>query len=69
MSHTRMGQYMHMGQNNYIPWRVTDIPGAALEKRDPESLKVAELKFWLRCQGETGLSKLKNKVGFYILAA
>ena len=38
-----------------------DIPGAALGNRYPEALKVAELKFWLRCRGAMGLSKLKTK--------
>ena len=38
-----------------------DIPGASLEGRAPEALKVAELKFWLRCRGAVGLSKLKTK--------
>ena len=41
-----------------------DIPGAALGNRDPEALKVAELKFWLRCRGSTGLSKLKTKADY-----
>ena len=41
-----------------------DIPGAALGNRDPEALKVAELKFWLRCRGATGLSKLKTKADY-----
>ena len=31
-----------------------DIPGASLGGCDPEKLKVAELKFWLRCRGATG---------------
>ena len=38
-----------------------DIPGASLGNRDPNTLKVVEFKFWLRCQGATGLSKLKTK--------
>ena len=38
-----------------------DIPGASLGDRNPEALKVKELKFWLRCRGATGLSKLKTK--------
>ena len=38
-----------------------DIPGASLEGRAPEALKIAELKFWLRCCGAMGLSKLKTK--------
>ena len=38
-----------------------DIPGASLEGRAPEALKIAELKFWLRCRGANGLSKLKTK--------
>ena len=41
-----------------------DIPGASLGNRDPESLKVAELKFWLRCRGATGLSRLKTKAEY-----
>ena len=41
-----------------------DIPGASLGNRDPEALKVAELKFWLRCRGATGLSKLKTKADY-----
>ena len=39
----------------------TDIPGASLGGRTPEALKIAELKFWLRCHGASGLSKLKTK--------
>jgi len=38
-----------------------DIPGAFLEGRASEALKVAELKFWLCCRGAIGLSKLKTK--------
>ena len=38
-----------------------DIPGASLEGRTPESLKIGELKFWLCCCGVSGLSKLKTK--------
>ena len=38
-----------------------DIPGASLGNRKPEALKVVELKFWLRCRGAKGLSKLKTK--------
>ena len=38
-----------------------DIPGAPLEGRAPEALKIAKLKFWLRCHGANGLSKLKTK--------
>lgn len=38
-----------------------DIPGAFLCGREPETFKVTELKFWLRCRGATGLSKLKTK--------
>jgi len=40
-----------------------DIPGASLEGWAPEALKIAELKFWLRCRhsGANGLSKLKTK--------
>ena len=31
-----------------------DIPGASLEGQAPESLKIAELKFWLHCHGLWG---------------
>ena len=30
-----------------------DIPGAALAGRNPSSLKNEELKFWLRCCGDS----------------
>ena len=43
-----------------------DIPGASLEGRAPEArLKIAELKFWLRCRGASGLSKLKTKSDYW----
>ena len=35
-----------------------DIPGASLEGRAPEALKIAELKFWLRCRGASSLYRL-----------
>ena len=38
-----------------------DIPGASLEGRTPEALKIAELKFWLHCHKGSKLSKLKTK--------
>ena len=38
-----------------------DIPGASLGGRTPEALNIAELRFWLRCRGASGLSKLKTK--------
>ena len=38
-----------------------DIPGASLGIHGPETLKVAGLKFCLRCRGATGLSRLKTK--------
>ena len=41
-----------------------DIPGASLGDRNPEALKVTELKFWLRCRGATRLSKLKTKADY-----
>ena len=41
-----------------------DIPGASLGDRNPKALKVTELKFWLRCRGATGLSKLKTKANY-----
>ena len=37
-----------------------DIPGAALAGRNPSSLKNEELKFWLRCRGDS-LKGLKTK--------
>ena len=30
-----------------------DIPGASLAGRNPSSLKNEELKFWLRCRGDS----------------
>ena len=37
-----------------------DIPGASLAGRNPCSLKNEELKFWLRCRGDS-LKGLKTK--------
>ena len=37
-----------------------DIPGASLAGRNPPSLKNEELKFWLRCRGDS-LKGLKRK--------
>ena len=37
-----------------------DIPGASLAGRNPASLKTKELKFWLRCRGDS-LKGLKTK--------
>ena len=30
-----------------------DIPGSSLSGRKPSTLKNAELKFWLRCRGDS----------------
>ena len=37
-----------------------DIPGASLAGRNPSSLKNEELRFWLRCRGNS-LKGLKTK--------
>ena len=37
-----------------------DIPGASLAGRNPLSLKNEELRFWLRCHGDS-LKGLKTK--------
>ena len=37
------------------------IAGASLGGQTPEALKITELRFWLRCRGASGLSKLKTK--------
>ena len=37
-----------------------DIPGASLAGKNPSSLKNEELKFWLRCRGDS-LKGLKTK--------
>ena len=38
-----------------------DIPGAALAGRAPATLKNEELRFWLKCRGDS-LKGLKTKV-------
>ena len=38
----------------------TDIPGASLEGRTPSVLKNDELKFWLKCRGDS-LKGLRTK--------
>ena len=37
-----------------------DIPGSSLAGREPASLKIEELRFWLRCRGDS-LKGLKTK--------
>ena len=37
--------------DNSTTHRQEDVPGASLNGRKPESLKVAELKYWLTCRG------------------
>ena len=37
-----------------------DIPGASLSGRPPAQLKVKELRFWLKCRGDSGKG-LKTK--------
>ena len=37
-----------------------DIPGASLAGREPASLKNEELRFWLKCRGDS-LKGLKTK--------
>ena len=46
--------------SNAIPLMENDIPGASLLGRKPEELKNSELKFWLKCRGDTGKG-LKTK--------
>ena len=46
--------------SNAIPLTENDIPGASLLGRKPEELKNSELKFWLKCRGDTGKG-LKTK--------
>ena len=65
--------YLHRGMHTHITsWLTTitamnssltvdDIPVASLGNREPEKFKLAELRFWLQCQGARGLSKLKTK--------
>ena len=39
-------------------FREEDIPGSSLQGREPTRLKNSELKFWLKCRGDSckGLS-------------
>ena len=37
-----------------------DIPGASLAGREPQTLKCEELRFWLKCRGDS-LKGLKTK--------
>ena len=45
---------------NALPFSLTedDIPGSSLSGREPSTLKNSELRFWLRCRGDSckGLS-------------
>ena len=53
-----------MAEERLVELTEADIPGASLGERDPEKFKIAELKFWLRCRGATGLTKLKTKADY-----
>ena len=53
-----------MAEGRVVELTEADIPGASLSDRDPEKFKIAELKFWLRCCGATGLTKLKIKADY-----
>ena len=46
--------------SNAITLTENDIPGASLLGRKPEELSNSELKFWLKCRGDTGKG-LKTK--------
>ena len=47
-------------ENARVILKEDDIPGASLAGRNPSSLKNEELKFWLRCRGDS-LKGLKTK--------
>ena len=47
--------------NDSVILKEDDIPGASLAGRNPPSLKNEELRFWLRCHGDS-LKGLKTKV-------
>lgn len=47
--------------NDTIILTEDDIPGASLAGRNPSSLKNEELRFWLRCRGDS-LKGLKRKL-------
>ena len=49
------------GGRGVVELMEADISGASFGGRDSKKFKVAELKFWLRCRGATGLTKLKTK--------
>lgn len=44
-----------MANVTYGPHLLTenDIPGSSLSGRNPESLKNPELRFWLKCRGDS----------------
>ena len=46
--------------NDSVILKEDDIPGALLAGRNPPSLKNEELRFWLRCHGDS-LKGLKTK--------
>ena len=53
-----------MAEERAVELTEADIPGASFSGRDLEKFKIAELKFWLRCPGATGLTKLKTKADY-----
>ena len=53
-----------MAEEQVVELTKGDIPWASLGGRDPKKFKIAEVKFWLRCRGATGLTKLKTKADY-----
>ena len=39
-----------------------DIPGAALAGKIPSELKMDELRFWLKCRGDSCKGTIRKKV-------
>jgi len=61
----RFALFKNMASNSTVYLTLlteNDIPGASLNGRNASELKNDELRFWLRCQGDSGKG-LKTKAG------
>ena len=61
VSELETGNELHQNEVPYtIQLSEQDIPGTSLSGRPPAQLKVKELRFWLKCRGDSGKG-LKTK--------
>ena len=64
VGHTRDCASMNMaGASSSCVLSEEDIPGASLNGRKPAELKNDDLKFWLKCRGDSAKGLKTNRAG------